>query len=72
MRRYVFTVHAKERMRLRGITEAMVKETVEQPERTGTGYRLRRLAYRRYPTGILKVVYTEEGARAVIISTIWE
>ncbi|MBI2554068.1 MAG: DUF4258 domain-containing protein [Candidatus Rokubacteria bacterium] len=62
MRRYVFTVHAKERMRLRGITEAMVKETVEQPERTGTGYRLRRL----------KVVYTEEGARAVIISTIWE
>jgi uncharacterized protein YuzE len=59
-------------MEFRGITEAMVRETVEDPERTGTGYRRRRLAFRRYSPGVLKVVYTEDGPRTVIISTIWE
>lgn len=59
-------------MALRGITEAMVKETVERPERTGIGYRQRRLAFKRYPTGVLKIVYTEEGPRTIIVSTIWE
>lgn len=72
VRQYVFTIHAKERMEFRGITEAMVRETVERPERTGIGYRRRRLAFRRYSAGVLKVVYTKKGQRAIIISTIWE
>jgi hypothetical protein len=59
-------------MGFRGITEAMVRETVERPEQTGSGYQHRRLAFRRYPAGVLKVVYTEEGPRTVVISTIWE
>ena len=39
---------------------------------TGTGYRRRLLAFRGYAAGNLKVVYSEEGPRTVIISTIWE
>jgi len=59
-------------MEFRGVTEAMVRETVEHPERTGTGYQRRLIAFRRYSAGVLKVVYTGEGPRTVIISTIWE
>jgi hypothetical protein len=59
-------------MAFRGITEAMVVETVENPDWTRTGYQRRLLAFRRYAAGVLKVVYSEEGPRTVIISTIWE
>lgn len=67
-----YTCHARQRMELRGITEAMVEETIEHPERTGVGYLGRELAYRTYPAGVLKVVYSEKADRFAVITTIWE
>ena len=67
-----YTTHARQRMALRGITEPMVEETIGSPERTGLGYLGRELAYRTYPAGVLKIVYSGKPDRFVVISTIWE
>ena len=59
-------------MALRGVSEAMVRDTVENPERTESGYGGRLVALRGWGTRLLKVVYVREGARVVIVTTIWE
>ena len=59
-------------MAKRMISEEMVRHTVEQPEQTGTGYLGRRLAFRSYAEGTLKVVYQAEPDCVIIITTIWE
>ena len=67
-----YTVHAKQRMALRGITDDMVQQAVETPDETGVGYRTRLLAYRRFPQGRIKVVYVEEAGEIVVITVMWE
>jgi len=66
MRKFEYTDHARKRMALRKVTEAMVEETVERPARTGFGEFGRPLAYRDYPHGTLKVVYVDEPTETVI------
>ncbi len=67
-----YTYHARERMKLRKISPDMVRDTVLHPEKVTQGYRNRKLAYRSYREGVLKVVYSEKPDAIVIISTIWE
>jgi hypothetical protein len=67
-----FTHHARERMKLRKIADDMVQETVLHPEEVSIGYHNRKLAYRTFERGVLKVVYSETPSAIVIISTIWE
>lgn len=57
---YVYTAHALERMQLRNVTKEMVVRTVESPEKVSKGYKNRDLAFRRFPEGMLKVVFTRE------------
>ena len=59
-------------MQLRNVTEEMITKTVELPEKTGMGYGNRNLAFRRFPEGRLKVVFTKEGDKIIIITIIWE
>jgi hypothetical protein len=68
----VYTAHARQRMALRGITDEMVRQAVEEPDATGTGYEARSLAYRRFPQGRIKVVYVEEAGDVVVITVMWE
>ena len=72
MIRIVYTVHARQRMVLRGITEEMVRQALEMPDERGAGYRDRSLAYRRFPQGRIKVVYVEEQGQMVVITVMWE
>lgn len=62
--------HAAARMALRHVTEAMILETIENPERQGIGYKQRSLAYRKYGRHYLKVVYASEGDTYRIITVI--
>jgi len=59
-------------MTLRGITDEMVRQALEMPDEKGTGYRARALAYRRFPQGRIKVVYTEEQEQIIVITVMWE
>lgn len=68
----IYTAHAKQRMALRGITDEMVRQAVEQPDATDTGYEARSLAYRRFSEGRVKVVYVEEAGEIVLITAMWE
>jgi hypothetical protein len=58
-------------MALRGITEAMVRETVETPDRTGIGYQMRFLAWRTFAPGTIKVVYSERPQETFVITVMW-
>ena len=68
----IYTDHAIERMSAREITKEMVGETLANPEQTGTGYKSRLLAYKSFGNRRIKVVYTKEDERLVIISVIWD
>lgn len=67
----VFTIHAQERMAIRGITRSMVEETIRNPDNRGVGYQDRLLAYKTFPGGTIKVVYVIENAKFVVISVMW-
>ena len=72
MPRIVYTAHARQRMVLRGITDAMVRQALEMADDQGVGYRDRSLVYRRFPQGRIKVVYAEEQGRVVVVTVMWE
>ena len=68
----VYTDHALRRMLVRGITREMVRATLVSPEQTGTGYKSRTLAYNSFGDRRIKVVYSVEDKRFVIISVMWD
>jgi len=68
----IYTDHALGRMSVRGVTKEMVKDTLANPEQTGVGYKSRFLAYKSFGNRRIKVIYTKEGKRFVIISVIWD
>jgi len=68
----IYTDHALGRMSVRGITKEMVRDTLANPEQTGIGYKSRLLAYKSFGNRKIKVVYTKEDERFVIISVIWD
>ena len=68
----VLTFHARERMARRGVSESMIEETIFTADETGEGYAGKLLAFKRFPQGLLKVVYLVDHNDHVIISTIWE
>ncbi len=68
----IYTDHALARMSVRGITKEMVRDTLANPEQTGTGYESRFLAYKSFGNKRIKVVYTKEDERFIIISVIWD
>ena len=68
----IYTAHALARMSVRGITKEMVRDTLANPEQTGIGYESRLLAYKSFGNRRIKVVYTKEDERFVIISVIWD
>lgn len=70
--RLVYTVHARQRMEIRGITDDMVRLALEMPDKEDTGYLARSLSYRRFPNGQIKVVYKEEQEHIIVITVMWE
>lgn len=67
-----YTHHARQRMKRRRITNGMVRQALEKPDKVGTGYLGRLLAWRAFSRGTLRVVYSEKPDALVIITTIWE
>ena len=70
--RIIYTDHALARMSVRGIIREMVKDTLANPAQTDTGYKTRLLAYKSFGNRQIKVVYTKEDERFIIISVIWD
>jgi len=68
----IFTHHALLRMKLRRVSEAMVRDTMQHPDKRGLGYGGKLLAFRSYTAGLLKVVYVKENEDYVVITVIWE
>ena len=67
-----YTGHAKERMILRGVTQEMVKNTLIKPDNVGFGYNGKSLAFKKFPKGMIKVVFIKKKTSYVIVSVIWE
>ena len=67
-----YTGHAKARMLLRGITEAMVKNALLKPDKVGFGYQGRNLVFKKFNKGIVKIVFVNKKSSQVIVSVIWE
>jgi Domain of unknown function (DUF4258) len=66
-----YTGHAKERMLLRGITQEMIKKALANPDKTSTGYDGRDLVFKKFPKGVIKVVFVKKKSSHIIISAIW-
>ena len=50
----------------------MVRDTLVTPEQVGIGYEGRFLAYKNFGNRRIKVVYTKEDEKLVIITVIWD
>ncbi len=68
----VYTHHARERMALRRVSAGMVEETVFVPDHVEQEDSGKFRALKRYPQGLLRVVYAVTGADHLVVSTIWE
>ena len=66
----VMIPHAKARMKLRGITETMLRDCLMHPDSNGTGYLGRKISYKRFKKGSIKVVY-EDGSPLRVITVMW-
>ena len=62
--------HAKVRMKLRGITDTMVRDCLKHPDATGKGYLDRKISYKQFGENYIKVVY-ENGSPLRIITVMW-
>ena len=67
-----YTGHAKERMLLRGITEAMVRKALAYPDTVGMGYDERNLVFKKFSKGVIKIVFLKRKNSHIIISVIWD
>ena len=67
-----YTVHAKERMSLRGITHDMVKNALRRPDKIGTGYDGKSLVFKKFGRKIIKIVFIKKKTSYIIVSVIWE
>ncbi len=68
----IFTNHARQRMKLRGITLAMVKIAIKNPDNIGFGYGMKSLVFKKFNGKTIKVVFVQKKDTRVIISVIWE
>lgn len=71
-KKVVYTRHALERMKQRNISRALVEETVRHADKRIFRKDARIQALKEFPQGVLKVIYTEEETRFLIITTYWE
>jgi hypothetical protein len=60
--------HARERMAVYGVSEDMVKETLENPDKTVAGYSNRFIAQRKLDGYVLRVVYEEKHSTKTVIT----
>ena len=67
-----YTGHAKGRMLLRGISVGMVKSALVKPDKIGFGYNSKSLVFKKFPKGIIKVVFVRKKAHYLVVSVIWE
>jgi len=59
-------------MMFRRVSLVMVEETIFTPDASEEGHAGRRLAFRRFGSALLKVVYKVEDGDHIVISVIWE
>ena len=67
-----YTRHAQFRMETRKISKDMVREALTAPDETDTGYKNRKIVYKNFTQGTIKVVYNMEKDNLVIISVMWQ
>ena len=58
-------------MVLRKISEKMILYTLLRPEKIRNGHSGKRVNFKEFADGIVKVVYTKENGQYIIISAIW-
>ncbi|KKR31267.1 MAG: hypothetical protein UT65_C0032G0009 [Parcubacteria group bacterium GW2011_GWF2_39_8b] len=58
-------------MLLRGITEEMIQKALVNPDKVGVGYDVRDLVFKKFPRGIIKIVFIKKKTSYIIISAIW-
>jgi len=59
-------------MKLRGISELMVKEALTHPSNLGVSREDRSLVFKKFKKGIVKIVFVRKKDIYVIISVIWD
>jgi len=64
----IFTNHALLKLKQRGISKALVKETLKSPDYKIPSYSGRIIIYKKFDKLYLKVIYKIEGGNIVIIT----
>lgn len=68
----VFTRHTLLKLKQRGITKSVVKQTLKSPNYKFSSYSNRSIAYKKFDKVYLKVVYKIEDDNLIVITQHWE
>ena len=66
---FIFTDHAKKRMRERSVSEATVKSAIDKPDILQETILNRKIAIKLLEEKRLEVVYVKEGHKIIVITT---
>ena len=68
----IFSCHSLLKLRQRGISQNIVKKTLEAPDDKICSYSDRIIAYKKFDKLYLKVIYRIEGENIIVITQHWE
>ena len=60
--------HARKRMEIYDVSEALVKETIEKPDSIADGYNNRKIAQKKLNGYMLRVIYEEKNSTKIVIT----
>lgn len=66
-----YTLHAKQQMELRSISEKQVEVTIRSPDYTESSRENKEIYYKDFKKNYLKVVLVEEDYSFTVITTYW-
>ncbi len=67
----IITKHAKVRMLQREITEEEIESIIKKPDVISDGFKERTVVRKKFPQGILEIIYKKTEDRIIIITCYW-
>lgn len=68
----IFSKHASLKLRQRGLTKQRVLEILETPDYIELSYSNRQAAYKKFGRLFLKVIFTKQVKKTIIITQYWD
>jgi hypothetical protein len=71
MQRFIYTDHAHQRIKERGVSQAQIEETILHPDKISKSFKGRTIVHKEFKGKKLEVVYSRENHKIIVITAYW-